>query len=280
MNFRSMFALITFLLVLHCFETNGSLNFYVSKLKGNDDDNSGRYEHDAFKTLNKAQETIRTFKRYNDHYNDDIVVNIEGGTYEESLYFDSKDSGFGNGTYIKWRSYPKNNKMVRISGGQQIDISSFYSCRSPFSSNSHIELLCANLSSLGITDIGSMISGGLVDCQHNKLELYYNGKPQILSRYPNINYDTNLYQYTTITKAINDTTFMYRNNEHDINDWDKESDGWMHGYWFTDWFDTYSPIDDIQRTDNNYYITSKGDNFLAQTNARYFISVLIHSKLL
>ena len=111
-----------------------------------------------------------------------------------------------------------------------------------------------------------MKSGGLSDCQHNKTELFYNKKPQILARWPNINNKTNLFQFTTITKVINSTTFIYNNSNifdsnSNINKWNKESNGWMHGYWTRDWYDYYVSIDNIQQINNNnnnnyYQITS------------------------
>ena len=58
----------------------------------------------------------------------------------------------------------------------------------------NLDLLCVKLDDYGTTsdDIGGMITGGLGDCQH------YNGKPQMLSRYPNINYNTtvSIYKFT------------------------------------------------------------------------------------
>ena len=126
---------------------------------------------------------------------------------EKIAHFSHLDSGINDG-YIVWRSKPGiDNNLVTMSGGQKIDKSSFYSCNSPFNiNNNNIDLLCANLSSLGISkqDIGTMVTGGLIDCQHEKTQLFYNGKPQILARYPNIDSSSGLYVYTTIIEALNE----------------------------------------------------------------------------
>ena len=257
-----------------------SIEFYVSDTDGNDI-NTGLNSQNAFKTLNRAQKAIRKLIKQNGSFADNIYVNIDRGIYEESLYFNHLDSAHNNNdkqnNYIEWRSNPGiDSDSVVMSGGQQIDKSSFYECKSPF--NPNINLLCANLSSLGITDIGSMITGGLIDCQHNKLQLFYNGEPQILARYPNIDYSTGLYEYTLITEALNDTTFKYintNNNNNNIKYWSKESNGWMHGYWSNDWFDTFTSIDNIQKdnhNDNLYYISSyNNSNFGPLSNARFYV---------
>eukprot|EP01084_Bolivina_argentea_P162756 283192_1 len=257
-----MSAFMFLILIVHLFNINHSLQFYVSKSHGNNA-NNGLETTQAFKTLNAAQKAIQSLRKSN-HYTDNIIVNIEVGIYEESLYLTALDSN------TTWTSYPKNNKLVTISGGQQIDKSSFYSCKSPFSSQN---LLCANLSSLGITDIGAMQSGGLIDCQHNKLELYYNGKTQTLARWPNINHNTGLYQYTTTLKQINRTTFTYNNRENtnNIKDWNIESDAWMHGYWSTDFFDSYTRIKNIEYKNNNYDIRGTFDYQQPLSNARFYV---------
>eukprot|EP01083_Nonionella_stella_P232511 820107_1 len=121
-----MSAFMFLILIVHLFNINHSLQFYVSKSHGSNA-NNGLETTQAFKTLNAAQKAIQSLRKSN-HYTDNIIVNIEKGIYEESLYFTALDSN------ITWTSYPKNNKLVTISGGQQIDKSSFYSCKSPFSS--------------------------------------------------------------------------------------------------------------------------------------------------
>ena len=60
---------------------------------------------------------------------------------------------------------------------------------------------------IDISDVGTMITGGLKDCQHTKMELFFNDTPQTLARYPNINNDNGLWKFTNIASKINDTSF-------------------------------------------------------------------------
>jgi hypothetical protein len=87
--------------------------YYVSP--GGNDSNPGT-ESQPFKTLTKAQDTVRTV---NKSMAQDIVVYLRGGTYklEQTLLFDARDSGT-NGHNIIYKSYP--GEKAAICGGRKI----------------------------------------------------------------------------------------------------------------------------------------------------------------
>lgn len=96
-------------------------------------------------------------------------------------------------------------------------------------------VLKADLKACGITDMGE-ISGN-----ENRVDLYCNGTRQTLARWPNKGFET-------AGKAVGETDlgdtwihvhgtkegfFEYKNNRMD--DWAKEKDPYLHGYWYWDW---------------------------------------------
>ncbi len=70
------------------------------------------------------------------------------------MYFTAADSGTTKSP-ITWQGIGNGNNNVKISSGQQLDVSSFYSCTSPIQKSKY-RLKCANLKSLNITNIGQI----------------------------------------------------------------------------------------------------------------------------
>eukprot|EP01083_Nonionella_stella_P225497 801636_1 len=99
-----------------------SLDIYVN-VKDGDDSDSGLSVETSLKSLNAAQKMVRNIKS---NYDEPININIFPGTYYESLHFTPLDSGTINSP-ITWQGINNGNNNVKISSGQQIDISSFYS---------------------------------------------------------------------------------------------------------------------------------------------------------
>eukprot|EP01083_Nonionella_stella_P257687 881755_1 len=115
-----MTPLVIFITIYFVNIVSSSFQFYVSSTNG-DDTSSGLDIYNSFKTIRRAEEAIRSLKRniYGaDYYipQGGIIVNIEKGIYFESLHFSDIDSGTKN-AYIRYTSYPKNNKLVKLSGG-------------------------------------------------------------------------------------------------------------------------------------------------------------------
>lgn len=87
------------------------VNLYVST--SGKDSNNGTSLGTAFKTIQKAKDTIRTLIP---SMSSDIIVNIDAGTYvlNNTLVFNGSDSPTGN-YKITYKAY--NNTVVNISGG-------------------------------------------------------------------------------------------------------------------------------------------------------------------
>ena len=203
-----------------------ALDVWVS-VKNGDDFNYGLGADDPLKTLLAAQILVRSVRKYRD--NIAITVNILPGIYYESLYLTHLDSGTPEYPII-WKGI---GDGVILSSGQQIDVSSFKDCKSPLAKNDY-PLKCANLKALNINDLGKMqATSGLMSCDNNKTELFYNNKPQIIARYPNIKQDTQMYVYLNVDGMKDTKTIIWKDTMHDNNGamWSKETDAWLHGYW-------------------------------------------------
>ncbi|MER5510844.1 RICIN domain-containing protein [Streptomyces sp. NPDC002766] len=90
-------------------------NFYVDPVNGSDS-NSGTSTAAAFKTIQAAQDAVRSV---NANMSDDIVVNLRGGTYSltSPVSFGTSDSGT-NGHTVVYQAY--NGETPVISGGKAI----------------------------------------------------------------------------------------------------------------------------------------------------------------
>ncbi|MEK6342999.1 MAG: RICIN domain-containing protein, partial [Curtobacterium sp.] len=90
-------------------------NLWVDPVKGNDN-NSGTSSTQAFQSLAKAQTAVRGL---NSNMSDDIVVNLLGGTYQQTstLALNASDSGT-NGHTVRWQAAP--GATPTISGAKTI----------------------------------------------------------------------------------------------------------------------------------------------------------------
>ena len=98
-----------------------------------------------------------------------------------------------------------------------------------------------DLKALGLSDFGSPEGGGL--------QLYFQGKPMTLARWPNegfvrivdvVEKDTQIEHGIKGSKA---GKFIYDGDRPKR--WTNEKDAWLHGYWFWDWSDQRQPIASI-----------------------------------
>ena len=101
------------------------------------------------------------------------------------------------------------------------------------------QILRADLRAQGITDYGEMVSRGMGRPGIAALELFFNGRPMTLARWPNIGW-----AYTaaaTNDKAQNQFAYVGERASR----WVNAPDAWVHGYWYYDWADHYERIASI-----------------------------------
>ena len=163
-------------------------DFYVSP--GGSDTADGSPDK-PFATIERARDQIRFIKSTSAG---DIEANvyIRGGIYQlsGSLELNELDSG-SEAHPVVYRSY--NDEQVNIIGGRLLDASSFMKVTdsdvlSQFSEDAQKNVVQINLKALGISDFGRFGQYGHTMVIPAPLELFFDGRPMQIARYPNEGY--------------------------------------------------------------------------------------------
>ena len=100
-------------------------------------------------------------------------------------------------------------------------------------------MLVANLSALGLTLASLSDSKHLGKCCNLRPELFVDGRPAVLARWPNIGSD-GIWRWVQVDDTDGEGWITYKDvRQHQ---WRDEKDGWLHGYWQYDWADNYVRI--------------------------------------
>ncbi len=224
------------------------VNLYVSQT-GNDSWQGRLPEpNDAktdgpFATLERARDEIRAMKEEKSFPVRGVKVIVREGIYylDKPFELNKDDSGLENSPII-YTSYPGEN--ARLVGGSLITgfkIVSDTETLKRLDEKARGCVVSADLKSLGITDYGQADKGGA--------ELFFNDKPMTLSRWPNEGFvkiaDLVVEDGHQIHGNKGSKTGKFKYDGERPTRWIKESDPWLHGYWFWDWSDQRQPIESI-----------------------------------
>ncbi|MCE5327220.1 MAG: right-handed parallel beta-helix repeat-containing protein [Planctomycetaceae bacterium] len=207
------------------------LNLYVSPTGS--DRNCGS-EAEPFRTPEAARDALRRKKN-----RAGAVVYLRGGIYElnKSFTLDRRDGGSAKSP-ITWRSYP--GEQARFVGGRKLPGDMFKPVTSKailsriISKAARRKVVQIDLRKCGITDFGELAVRGFGGgCKAAHLELFFNGLPMQLARYPNDG-------YLRISGVESKTTFKTRGRRMAL--WSKAEDLWLHGNWDYIWADLYVPV--------------------------------------
>ena len=163
-----------------------------------------------------------------------LVVELAGGDYplREALSFGPEDGRAG--ATVTWRA--RAGETVRWLGGVLLE--GFAPVTDPalrarLAPAARDHVLQIDLGARGITDFGDPVAGGL--------ELFVDGRPLTLARWPNEG-------FVKVTGLVGGDPVDVRGTKGDrvgrfhtdvdrLAAWERESDPWVHGYWFWDWAD-------------------------------------------
>ncbi|EDY81120.1 hypothetical protein VDG1235_737 [Verrucomicrobiia bacterium DG1235] len=251
--------------------------FFVSPL-GNDQW-SGRLsaptedgQDGPFATLQRAQTATRQRNADTSQAREDIRVILRGGYYSlsESLVFTEADSGTEYAP-IEWSNYP--GETVLLSGGAALTGAETLSKthplyqRIPSTARPHVQVV--DLPSLGIRNFGSLARKGFqIPFAPSSLQLYADGRPMTLARYPNSDWTRiadvpkesgepfhpghhSDRRYDDVPTGRHFGKIEYDGNRPDS--WTFDHDIWVHGYWTWDWADSSERISKIDT--NAKYLT-------------------------
>ncbi len=160
--------------------------FFVAP-SGNDA-NDGSEQH-PFATLERGREAVRALKTGAGLPADGVVVWLRAGTYlrSETFALGTEDSG-SEGKPVVYRGYP--GELVRIVGGKRLESSWFAKTDATSSVWSRIDasaqgkIVQVDLGAHGITDLGTLEPRGFSTGKLAALELFFDGAPMTLARWP------------------------------------------------------------------------------------------------
>ncbi|XP_060569893.1 uncharacterized protein LOC132728287 [Ruditapes philippinarum] len=167
------------------------------------------------------------------------------------------------------RSY--NHQEVHVTGGKRIP-STFVK---PVSDSSILSRLTAtarthvrevNLHDLGISDFGKMEPYGLNVHRNSPLEVFYNGQPLQLAKWPNQGY----IDISDVPDGKNGLKYRFNSSSDIPQSWLKESDPWAYGFWFTGWGDNAIKINSIDPATKTVTLTQKAPQGLRKGHLQQF----------
>lgn len=229
-------------------------DFYVST-KG-DDKNDGSVKHPVA-SLVAAQKLVQKYKTKN---TEKIIIHILPGQYNLSRTFvlNEQDSG-QTGKEIVWQADKIGS--VTITGGKNIEPKSFgeiidASIIRRLNEKSIGHVLQVHLPSIGITNFGTHRQfGHTVTVTPAPLELFFNGIPMTLARYPNEGYIKigKVLDKGSVPRMLDKSNrggkFEYTDTRHTR--WEGQEDIWLSGtfnYGYADDYINIKSIDTVQKT--------------------------------
>ncbi len=220
--------------------------FYVSPL-GNDAwggrhaIRQGRGVNGPFKSIERARDAIRELKSVRRSEELKFAVCFRGGDYPltKTVEFTVEDGG-SPAAPIVYRAY--RNERVRFTGG--IPIAGWKPIQDPGAMNRlndavRPHIVQSDLHAQGITNFGQLFerSGAL-------LELFFNGQPMQIARWPNSSSpNQGWYRVGWVPEEGSGDRFIYTGGRPSR--WAQSEDVWLHGYWLHEWWDRYAKVKSI-----------------------------------
>jgi len=206
--------------------------FYVAP--DGHDDNPGT-EGAPFATLERARDAMRAARAQMDGLGG-AATYVRGGVYrvEKTFRLDAADSG-APGAPTVFRAYP--GETPRFTGG--VSLEGFQPVadpaileRLPEEARAHVVSL--DLGSLGLGHLPELTQRGMGMAGKPLLELYCNGEPMRVARWPNEGF---VYTGAVVDQddAAAGHVFAYEGDRPSR--WARAEDIWLFGYWYHHWAD-------------------------------------------
>lgn len=257
--------------------------FFADHLKSIKNETS---QEPIFDSIEEAREYIRTLKK-SDGLNGDIELYIKGGTYvlDSTFHLEKGDSGTESFT-ITYKPYQ--GELVRFLGGRKVTnfekLSNTYA-KDLIDERFHDKVLQADLKALGIKNYGKLKPTGFGrKIQPTGMELFFEGEPMTLARYPNEGWlrikEVSQRGDKPIEKGLARSLrggvpagrhygrFTY--NEDLPDKWHDNQDIWLHGYWTHDWADSYVKVDSIDMLSREFILAPPHGVYGYSKNQKYY----------
>ena len=244
--------------------------FYVAPT-GNDNGDGSRRK--PFRTLEKARDAVRGLKqsRSGGLPAGGVRITIAGGKYpwEQTLKLTPEDSGAAATPVV----YQVNlGETAVFCGGVQIATwrpISDGKLRDKLDAGIRDRVFEADLEALSVGDLGDATA--LRRCP----ELFVNGKPQTLARWPNEGFTKtgailgkDTFKVWNSIEGCRDGKFVYVDNRP--SHWLDEPDVRLYGYWFWDWFEEFQKVESIDPETRTFTLARPYSGYGYRKDQRYY----------
>lgn len=230
-------------------------------------------EENPFCILEKARDAVRTLKKSRDGTLPEggVKILIGGGSYpvERAFALTSEDSGTPEAPVV-YQAKPDQTPVfqggVRITAWKPI---SDVELRSKLDPSVRDRVLEADSKTLGVTDWGDATA------LRRRPELFVNGEPQTLARWPNEGFvktgeilGTETFKVWGTIEGCKDGRFRYLDDRPGR--WLDEPDVRLYGYWFWDWFEEYQKVASIDADAQTFTLSRPYSNYGYRKDQRYY----------
>lgn len=226
-----------------------------------------------FATLERAREAIRQLKKNSSSKlpPGGVRVLVEAGDYpvRRTFRLSAEDSGTMDAPVV-YQSRP--GTSARLRGGERIlswkpiSEAAVKARLSPAVADAVLE---ADLKSLGQRDWGDATA------LRKRPELFVNGVPQTLARWPNEGFvktgeilGTNTFKVWNSISGCKDGRFRFV--EDRARAWLDEPDVRLYGYWFWDWYEEFQKVTSIDGDDRSFALAEPWSNYGYRKDQRYY----------
>ena len=258
-----------FLPVLLLASIAGATTLHVAP--GVQDSSQDGSEAHPFTTLEAARNAIRALKQKGAGTGEGTTVLIAPGVYTQASFkLQEEDSGTAEAPIV-YRGAGR--EATRLRGG--LALSEFASVddtataeRFDEAARAHIRV--ADLAAAGVTDFGTLKRRGFGSgAAPMPLELFFNGQPMTLARWPNDDF----VHIAGVPDGADSGKFLYEGERP--NRWKQLEDIWVHGYWTWDWADSYEKVASLDRAKREITTVAPHGVYGYKEKARYyFLNVL------
>ena len=251
MQTKKTTQLVMFFLLVFCSNLWGQQVWIHISPMGNDQHEGT--EHKPIQTIERGRQMVEEIKNKYGH-NDTIFVVLHEGVYrlKQGIVLNTNDSGT-NKFPVVYQNF-KEDKVV-ISGSVPLEsykkVSKDHILYNKNRDGTH-SIIEIDLVDSGLTEFNKIrlsgFSGNEKRMPFTLRELYFDGKPMPLSRWPNGAYSVFTNTVKDSSTTIKRTGIIYTDSH--ISNWEKEPNILLHGYWKHLWADAYEDIyqiDTIQK---------------------------------
>jgi len=245
----------------------------VFNVAPNGSDNADGSQKKPFRTLERARDAVRSLKqsRSGKLPEGGVKIIIAGAEYprEKTLRLTSEDSGTADKPIV-YEVDPGRTAIfrggIRITSWRPI---SDVKLRGKLDMRIRDRVLQADLKALGVEDLGDATA--LRRCP----ELFVDGKPQMLARWPNEGFvktgeilGKDTFKVWSRIEGCRDGKFCYV--EDRPGRWLDEPDVRLYGYWFWDWFEEFQKVASIDSDARTFTLSKPYSNYGYRKGQRYY----------